>query len=99
MRPLLVFLTLLLLVLQYRLWISEDGWREVWGLREAIQVQTEENRSLLERNARLEAEVADLKEGLEAAEEIARTDLGMIGPDETLYQIAAPDQDSGEEGR
>jgi len=89
-RALLLILAAVLLVLQYRLWISEEGWREVWGLRAAIRVQREDNGRLLERNQRLEAEVGDLKEGLEAAEEIARTDLGMIGPGETLYQIAAP---------
>jgi len=91
MRALLLLLAALVLLLQYRLWISEEGWREVWGLRAAIQLQREDNAQLLERNQQLEAEVRDLKEGLEAAEEIARTDLGMIGPGETLYQIAAPD--------
>ena len=81
-------------MLQYRLWVSEDGYRSVWGLREAVSLQEQENAVLTERNARLEAEVLDLKEGLEAVEEIARSDLGMIGPDETLYQIAAPEEDN-----
>lgn len=98
MRVLLLILAALLLLLQYRLWISEEGWREVWGLRAAIHLQRDENARLLERNQRLEAEVRDLKQGLDAAEEIARTDLGMIGPGETLYQIAAPDPDHGEDG-
>ena len=98
-RALLLLLTALLLVLQYRLWVSDEGWREVWGLRGAIRLQREENAELLERNQRLEAEVRDLKEGLDAAEEIARTDLGMIGPGETLYQIAAPDADDGGDRR
>ena len=91
MRLLLLLLAGLLLVLQYRLWVTEDGWREVWALRDAIGQQLEENERLEQRNGQLEAEVDDLKEGLEAAEEIARTDLGMIGPGETLYQVAAPD--------
>jgi len=95
----LLLLTALLLVLQYRLWVSDEGWREVWGLRGAIRLQREENAELLERNQRLEAEVRDLKEGLDAAEEIARTDLGMIGPGETLYQIAAPEADDGGDHR
>jgi cell division protein FtsB len=98
MRALLLLLAALLLLLQYRLWISEDGWREVWGLRDAIHLQRDENKQLLDRNQRLEAEVRDLREGLDAAEEIARTDLGMIGPGETLYQIAAPEPDQGEGG-
>lgn len=91
MRSLLFLLAVLLVALQYRLWISEDGWREVWSLRNTIEAQAVENEQLRARNARLEAEVKDLKKGLDAAEEIARTDLGMIGPDETLYQIAAPE--------
>jgi cell division protein FtsB len=95
MRALLIVLAVVFVALQYRLWIAEDGWREVWGLARSIEGQQEENRSLEERNQRLEAEVRDLKEGTEAAEEIARTDLGMIGAGETLYQIAAPD--GGEE--
>jgi cell division protein FtsB len=97
MRTLLLILVALLLLLQYRLWISEEGWREVWGLRAAIHLQRDENGRLRERNQRLEAEVHDLKRGLDAAEEIARTDLGMIGPGETLYQIAAPDPNRGED--
>lgn len=98
MRALLLILIALLLLLQYRLWISDEGWREVWGLRAAIHLQRDENARLRERNQRLEAEVRDLKQGLDAAEEIARTDLGMIGPGETLYQIAAPDPDRGKDG-
>jgi len=99
MRPLLIFVLLLFVALQYRLWVSEDGWREVWGLREAVRLQESENEQLRERNQRLQAEVEDLKSGLDAAEEIARTDLGMIGPDETLYQIAAPDTGDRSEAR
>ena len=95
MRFILLLLSMLVLMLQYRIWVSEDGYRGVWSLREAAVLQQQENTQLEERNARLEAEVLDLKEGLEAVEEIARTDLGMIGRDETLYQIAAPDQDPG----
>lgn len=94
MRLILLFLGVLVLMLQYRLWVSEDGYRSVWSLREAVSLQREENAELTERNARLEAEVLDLKEGMEAVEEIARSDLGMIGPEETLYQIAAPEEDS-----
>lgn len=99
MRPLLFFVFLLFVALQYRLWISEDGWREVWGLREAVRLQESENQQLRERNQRLQAEVEDLKSGLDAAEEIARTDLGMIGPDETLYQISAPNTGDRPEAR
>ncbi len=97
MRLILLLLGVLVLILQYRLWVSEGGYRSVWSLQEAVSLQREENTELSERNARLEAEVLDLKQGLEAVEEIARSDLGMIGADETLYQIVAPDQDAAAE--
>jgi cell division protein FtsB len=61
--------------------------RDVWALREAIEQQKQENQRLLERNAALEAEVQDLKQGLEAIEERARSELGMIKKDETFFQI------------
>lgn len=61
--------------------------REVWALREAIEQQKQENQQLLERNTALEAEVQDLKQGLEAIEERARSELGMIKKDETFFQI------------
>jgi cell division protein FtsB len=90
MRFLIVLLTIILLLLQYRLWGSEEGFRSVWSLRQAIELQDGENSRLEERNDHLEAEVRDLKEGQDAAEEIARSDLGMIGEGEIFYQIAAP---------
>ena len=93
MRFLIVLLTIFLLLLQYRLWGSEEGFRSVWSLRQAIELQEDENKQLGQRNDHLEAEVRDLKEGLDAAEEIARSDLGMIGEGETFYQIAAPEQE------
>lgn len=92
MRFLIVLLTIILLLLQYRLWGSEAGFRSVWDLRQAIDLQQDDNKQLTERNDHLEAEVRDLKEGLGAVEEIARSDLGMIGEGETFYQIAAPEQ-------
>lgn len=99
MRLILLLLGVLVLLLQYRLWVSEDGYRSVWSLQDAVSLQREENTELSERNARLQAEVFDLKEGLEAVEEIARSDLGMIGADDTLYQIAAPEPDAAAEQR
>jgi cell division protein FtsB len=82
-----------LLALQYRLWISPDGMRDLWRTKAAIEAQAEENARLSERNRRLAAEVRDLKEGRAAIEERARTDLGMIGADETFFQVlpAAPE--------
>ncbi len=94
MRILIGLLIALLLVAQYRLWISDDGFPAVWRLEEALATQHEQNRELLERNRQLAAEVADLKSQLEAVEEIARTDLGMVGPDETIFQVVEKDGDA-----
>jgi cell division protein FtsB len=85
----LVFAALLtaLLLLQYRLWVSDEGMRDVWQLRQAVADQAAENEILAERNAQMKAEVADLKTGLTALEERARNDLGMIAANETFYQV------------
>jgi len=87
MRLLISLFTIALLLLQFRLWLSDNGLREVWQLQGQVRAQTEENGSLADRNAALEAEVLDLKQGQAAAEERARTDLGMIKRGETFYQI------------
>ena len=87
MRPLIVALTIALAVLQFRLWVDDGGFREVWRLRARIEERTNENRLLAERNAALAAEVLDLKNGLAAAEERARSELGMVLPNESFYQI------------
>jgi len=75
----------LLLVLQIRLWISSSGFSEVSRLRNQVELQTHENEQLTERNERLTAEVEDLQQGFGAVEERARSDLGLIGEDETFY--------------
>jgi len=87
MRILLLSLTVILGLVQARLWLSEEGLREVWRLSDQVVEGTEENRRLAVRNAALEAEVTDLKQGLAAAEERARTDLGMVAEGETFFQI------------
>ena len=69
------------------LWLSEDGFRKTRDLREAVVAQRAVNAELKARNAVLDAEVVNLKEGREAAEERARTDLGLIGENETFYQV------------
>jgi len=84
------FLLTALLAMQYRLWVSPDGMRDVWRLEKAIAVQSGENDRLKERNSTLAAEVRDLKEGHAAIEERARTDLGMVGGNETFYQVVPP---------
>jgi cell division protein FtsB len=81
-----------LLLLQYRIWASPDGMREVWRLEQAIEVQSDENTRLGTRNRTLAAEVRDLKEGRKAIEERARTDLGMVKSNETFFQVVPPAQ-------
>ena len=75
------------LMLQYRLWLSADGVREVSRLSDAVETQKSENGELTARNQQLIAEVADLKAGMSAIEERARSELGMIGRNETFYQV------------
>ncbi len=87
MKYLAAALLLVLALLQYRLWFSDGGMREVSELRAEIAAQRKENESLRERNRTLAAEVQDLKKGTVAIEERARTDLGMIGKGETFYQV------------
>ncbi len=87
LRWLLAGLVLLAVVLQSELWMSQDGYRKTLGLRAAVAEQRDLNASLRQRNAALDAEVVNLKESQEAAEERARTDLGLIGPGETFYQV------------
>jgi cell division protein FtsB len=87
MRLLVIVLTILLLLLQYKLWVGEGSLLEVWQLEQAIEEQQQENQRLRERNLALEAEVRDLKHGIDAVEERARSELGMIQKDETFYQI------------
>jgi cell division protein FtsB len=76
-----------IILLQYRVWFSEDGVRQVARLRQAVAAQRAENSQLGERNRQLAAEVRDLKTGLDALEERARSDLGMIARNETFYQV------------
>jgi cell division protein FtsB len=90
LRIIAILLLAAFLALQYRLWLSPNGMRDLWRTDQAIQAQTEENQRLAERNRTLAAEVRDLKEGRAAIEERARTDLGMVGGNETFFQVVPP---------
>ena len=90
MKLLAAALLVVLLALQYRLWLGEGGMREVGRLRQEIDQQQQENDTLRERNRTLTAEVQDLKKGTTAIEERARTDLGMVKQGETFYQVVPP---------
>ncbi|WPP01052.1 cell division protein FtsB [Pseudomonas sp. HR96] len=85
-----LFLVLLLLLggLQYRLWVGNGSLKQVAELQAQIASQHSENEQLLERNRVLDAEVAELKKGMETVEERARHELGMVKGGETLYQLA-----------
>jgi len=87
MKWLAAALALAVILLQYRVWLSEDGVREVARLRRAVIAQRAQNEQLAERNRQLAAEVRDLKTGMDALEERARSDLGMIARNETFYQV------------
>jgi cell division protein FtsB len=84
---LIALLAVLLAALQYQLWYGRRGIGDLAELHSARDAQSLENRRLRERNRALEAEVADLKSGLQAIEERARTEMGMIREDEVFYQI------------
>lgn len=87
MKWLAATLAVVVLLLQYRVWFSEDGVRDVARLKHAVAAQSEQNEQLAERNKQLGAEVRDLKTGMDALEERARSDLGMIARNETFYQV------------
>ena len=87
MKLLAATLFAFLLTLQYHLWAGNSSVVDVWHTQDLIAAQQQENRLLKERNLAEEAEASDLKHGLEAIGERARAELGMIGKDETFYQI------------
>ena len=87
MKLLITFLTVCLGVLQYKLWFGDDSRRELKEVEKNVALQLSTNAALSERNEALEVEVLDLKNGLEAVEERARSELGMIEEGETFYLI------------
>jgi len=87
MKWISAILVILLLSLQYKLWVGQGSFAEVAHLEQAIKKQKATNAELHERNAALDAEVKDLKKGVAAIEERARSELGMVKKDETFFQI------------
>jgi len=87
MRRLTPVLLLILAGLQYSLWFGKGGWMRVWDVDRQLQAQRESNRGLKLRNAAMEAEVRDLKQGLDAVEERARSELGLTRQDEIFIQV------------
>ena len=87
MRWLTVGLLAAIGLLQYPLWVGKGGWLKVWEYDRQLQQQKEVTKKLEIRNAGLDAEVRDLKQGYDAIEERARFELGMIRQDEVFVQI------------
>ena len=87
MRPSTAILLGLAVVIQYPLWLGKGGSLKVWERDSNLRQQRETNRQLELRNAGLEAETRNLKAGLDAVEERARFELGMIKTDEVFYQL------------
>ena len=87
MRLLAIALAALVLLIQYPLWLGKGGVLRVWEMERQIEAQREVNGKLQLRNAALDAEVRDLKQGMEAVEERARSELGMIRKDEVFFQV------------
>jgi cell division protein FtsB len=77
----------LIVAIQLPLWLGKGGWLRVWEVDQQVAAQREKNAGLESRNAAVAAEVRDLKQGLEAVEERARYELGMVRPGEVFFQI------------
>ena len=96
MKLLAAVLGALIVLVQYPLWLGKGGWLRAWEMDRQLESQRAGNRLLEARNAALAAEVRDLKQGIEAIEERARYELGMIRDDEVFFQIVEPQ--SGKNG-
>lgn len=87
MRALIAVLLVVLVALQLKMWFGEGGYRDVQRLAQRVEEQARENDLLEQRNRELRAEVEDLRQGLEAIEERARSELGLIKENEEFYQV------------
>ena len=91
LKSLTLIFVILIAALQYPLWLSKKGsWLTVWNLNQQISQQKEKNDNLKARNASLDEEVRDLKQGYAAIEERARSELGMVKQDEVFIQVLDP---------
>src|SRR5687768_5130347 len=90
MRLLTLVLAAAIVLIQYPLWLGKGSWLRVWEVDQQIRAQHATNQRLQVRNTALDAEVRDLKQGLEAIEERARSELGMVKQDEIFFQLVEP---------
>ena len=93
MRVVTLILIALLLLLQYPLWLGKGSWLKVWDMNRQLEAQQQSNKQTKARNASMDAEVLDLKQGTEAIEERARSEMGMIKEGEVYYQVIEPEHD------
>jgi cell division protein FtsB len=91
MKRLSLILVILIAALQYPLWLGKGSWLRVYDIDHKVKAQEAKNDKLRARNAALDAEVHNLKQGYAAIEERARTELGMIKQDEIFFQIVDDD--------
>jgi cell division protein FtsB len=91
MRLILVCVAAMLLLIQYPLWLGKGGWLRTWDLDQQVKMAHRKTDEIKARNAKLNSEVLDLKDGTGAIEERARSELGMIKDDEIFVQILQGD--------
>lgn len=91
MKILTIILGVLVVAIQYPLWLGKGSWTRVWELDRQLVAQRAANAEAKRVNEAMDAEVRDLKEGSEAIEERARMELGMIRRDEVFYQVVTPE--------
>ena len=89
MKVLAGLLASLIVLIQYPLWLGKGGWLKVWDIDRQVSEKKGQNEKRVVRNASLDAEVRDLKQGSEAIEERARYELGMVKQDEVFFRIVA----------
>jgi cell division protein FtsB len=94
MRSLLAILLIVLIALQVKMWFGEGGYSDVKRLAARVEEQARENEVLALRNRELQAEVEDLRQGLHAVEERARSELGMVKESEEFYQVVPAEKDT-----
>jgi cell division protein FtsB len=89
-RAITLILLALTVLIQWPLWFGKGGWLRVWELEKEVANQRSVNEDMRLRNQKLRSEVSSLRDGLEAIEERARYELGMVGNDEIYVQIVSP---------
>ena len=87
MRNLAIVFGVLIVLIQYPLWLGKGGWLKVWNYERQLESQKDANQKLQLRNDTVDAEVRDLRSGMEAVEERARFEMGLIKPDEVYFQV------------